>query len=229
MDRSSWPGGLLRGSLSDFYFNSWRLVPANLAWGALMVAALVAGPGTPVGIALLALLAVPTAGIYRMAALIARGEPATLSDFTGGMRRFGARGVVVGVAAGILAVVFATNVVVGLESGNPLGWFVSAMALWGLVGLVMGLVALWPLLVDPDRDGAGLRAVLVLAGLVVIGRPGRMLFLTVVVAAVLAVSTIAFALLLMVALAFVALFTARFVLPLADDLEARLPEAHRSR
>ena len=29
----------LRAALTDLYFNSWRLVPANLAWGVLVVGA----------------------------------------------------------------------------------------------------------------------------------------------------------------------------------------------
>jgi len=214
----------LRTSLTDFYFNSWRLAPANLAWGAVLILAVVAGLLTIVGVALLIALAVPTAGLYRMGALIARGEPAAFSDFLDGMRRFGAAAVLVGGAAAILAIVFATNVAVGFSAGNPIGWVISAMALWGLVGLLMLLVAFWPVLVDPERQGIGLRRRLALAGLVVIGRPARMIILTATIAFILIVSTILFAALVLMSVAYVALVSARVVLPLVDEVEARLPE-----
>src|SRR5690349_13400779 len=127
-------GAALRQSLRDFYFNSWRLAPANLVWGAVLVVALFAGPFTVVGAGLLVALAIPTAGLYRVGALVARAEPAAFSDFVAGMRRFGAIAVLVAVAVAILATVLATNVIVGLDAAGPLGWFISAMALWGLVG-----------------------------------------------------------------------------------------------
>ena len=221
-------GGALRASLQDFYFNSWRLAPANLLWGAILVAALIASPTSLIGLVLLIALAVPTAGIYRMAALIARGEPAGFSDFLAGMRTLGPAALLLGLGAAALAFVLTTNIFLGLGANNPLGWLMSALALWGLVGLVMLLTTVWPLLADPRREHVGLRARLTLAGLVVIGRPGRVLALTAVVLVVLAVSTVLFALLAMVSVAYVALVSSRYVLPLADNLEARLREARRA-
>jgi hypothetical protein len=222
-------GGALRTALRDFYFNSWRLAPANLLWGAVLVAALIASPTSLLGLALLVALAVPTAGIYRVAALIARGEPAGFSDFLDGMRRLGAAGALLGLGAAALAYVFTTNVFVGLGADNPLGWLTTGLALWGLVGLAMLLTTVWPVLADPQRDGVGVRSRLTLAGLVVIGRPGRVLALTVVALIAIAVSTVLFALLAMVTIAYLALVSCRYVLPLADGVEARLPEAHRAR
>jgi hypothetical protein len=216
--------GALRQALTDFYFNSWRLAPANLVWGIGFVAMLVAGPLTALGVALLVLLAIPLAGLHRMAALIARDEPAGFSDFLGGMRRHAVQAVVVAVGALILAGVFTTNVIVGLQAGGPFGWFMSAMALWGDVALGLWLVAFWPILADPRRAGLGMRRRLALAGLVVIGRPARMFVLTAVVAVILAVSVVLFAAILLVSVAYVSLVASRYVLPLVDELEARLPE-----
>ena len=52
----------LRAAVTDFYFNSWRLVPANLLWGAIFVGLLVGSSFQP-SISLLApVLAVPTVG-----------------------------------------------------------------------------------------------------------------------------------------------------------------------
>ncbi len=216
--------GALRQAFTDFYFNSWRLAPANLVWGLLFGAFVIAGPLTVLGAVLLVLLAIPLAGLHRMAALIARGEPATFSDFVGGMRRHAAPAVMVAVGALLLAGVFTTNVIVGLQAGGPFGWFMSAMALWGDVALGLWLVAFWPILVDPRREGLGLRRRLALAGLVVIGRPVRMFILTAVVAAILAVSVVLFAAILLVSVAYVSLVASRYVLPLVDELEAQLPE-----
>lgn len=216
--------GALRQAFTDFYFNSWRLAPANLVWGLLFGAFVIAGPLTVLGAVLLVLLAIPLAGLHRMAALLARDEPATFSDFVGGMRRYAATALTVGVGALLLAGVFTTNVIVGLQAGGPFGWFMSAMALWGDVALGLWLVAFWPILVDPRREGLGLRRRLALAGLVVIGRPVRMFLLTAVVAAILAVSVVLFAAILLVSVAYVSLVASRYVLPLVDELEARLPE-----
>ena len=64
-------GGALRGAAIDFYFNSWRLVPANLAWSAGLVAILaLAATVSLLALLLVPLLALPTVGIYRLAALI---------------------------------------------------------------------------------------------------------------------------------------------------------------
>ena len=214
--------GALRQSLTDFYFNSWRLAPANLVWGIGFVLFLLAGPVSLLGAVLLIVLAVPLAGLHRMAALAARGEAASFSDFVGGMRRYGPPAIAVAAGAVILAGVFTTNVIVGLQAGDPIGWFISAMALWGDVALAMLLVAFWPILVDPHRDGLGFRRRLWLAGLVVIGRPGRMLVLTVIVAAIIAVSVVLFAAILLVSVASVSLVASRDVLPLADRLEQQV-------
>lgn len=222
-------GSALRQSLRDFYFNSWRLAPANLLWGVVLIAAFLAGPLTLVGSALLIGLAVPTVGLYRMGALIARDEPASFSDFIAGMRRFGPAALAIAAGAAILGIVLTTNVLVGLGANNPLGWLISAMALWGTVGLAMFLVAFWPLLVDPRREGLGFRRRLALAGLAVIGRPVRILALTIVVAVLLAVSTVLFAAIVLVSVAYVALVSSRVVLPTVDEVEARLPEASRAR
>jgi uncharacterized membrane protein YesL len=217
-------GSALRGSLRDFYFNSWRLAPANLLWGIVLLLALVAGPLTLPGIALLVLLAVPTAGLYRMGALIAREEPADFSDFVAGMRTYGPAGVLVGAGAAVLAFVFTTNVVVGVQADNPVGWVISALALWGDVGLLMFLTVFWPVLADPRREGLGLRRRLALTGVAVIGRPLRIAALLIVVTFILAVSTVLVAALLLVSVAYVAIVSSRVVLPLVDEVEARLPE-----
>jgi len=194
----------------------------------VVLAVLFAAINWPPAVLLGVLVAVPIVGMHRMAALLTRGEPTSISDFLDGMRRFGlaAAGITVGVA--ILGVVLVTNVVTGFTSSSPFGWFVGATALWGLVALAMAVVAIWPVLVDPRREDRPLRRRLQLAGLVVIGRPGRLFVLTLLIAAILVVSTALLGVIVLVGVAYASLLATRWVLPTADDLEARY-EAVRAR
>ena len=221
-------GSALRQAAVDFYFNSWRFVPANLLWGLGLLVVIVIGVAWPPALALAVLLAVPVAGLHRMAALIARGEPAAISDFVDGMRRFALPAIGIAGGAAVIAVVLTTNVVIGFESGGPLGWFLGATALYGEFALAMFLVAIWPILVDPRHAAATLRHRIVVAGLVVIGRPGRLFLLTIVIVVVLALSTMLLAGIVLVAVGFSSLVATRWVLPTADTLESRF-EAARAR
>lgn len=220
-------GGALREAAFDFFYNSWRLVPANIVWGATFLAILVAAGIWLPALGLVALLAVPAAGIYRMAALAARGGGMSLSDFLAGMRRFWWPALATGVLATFLAIVFTANLVLGLQTGGIVGWTFSAFALYGDIGLAMVLVAYWPILVDPLREELPVRRRLWLAVLVNLGGPGRMFALAVVAGVILALSTILVVALVTVAVAFVALVTTRYVLPAADRLEGR-PTVHRA-
>jgi hypothetical protein len=211
----------LREAASDFYFNSWRLVPANAIWGVLLVAIVIATALWLPAALLSAVLAIPVAGMHRMAALLERGEPASFSDFLTGMRKFAGPSLLVGLAAVLLAILFSANVYLGLQLGGVVGWSFSAFALYGDIGLAMFLVAAWPILVDPLREDLSVARRLRLAALVNLARPGRMFGLTFVVVALLLISTALFAALLTISVAFVSLVATRYVLPAADRLEGR--------
>ena len=213
--------GALREAASDLYYNSWRLVPANALWGGLLVAIFVAAAAWPVLAALVALLALPVAGLHHMAALIARGEAVAFSDFFAGMRRHAAPALALGLAATALAFVLTTNVFIGLEAGDIPGWLLSAFALYGNVFLAMFLVAAWPILTDPLRHQLPVRRRLWLAAAVTLARPGRMFVLTLVITLLLLLASILFAVLLTVAVAYTSLVATRYVLPAADRLEGR--------
>jgi hypothetical protein len=105
---------------------------------------------------------------------------------------------------------------------------VGATALWGLVALAMFIVALWPVLVDPRHEAAPLRRRLQLAALVVVGRPGRLFLLTLLIAATLVASTALLGVIVLVGVAYASLLATRWVLPAVDELEARY-EAARAR
>jgi uncharacterized membrane protein YesL len=221
-------GQAVRQSATDFYFNSLRFVPANVAWSLAALLVLFAGSVWPPAILLVVLLAIPLAGIHRLAALLARGEPTSLSDFVDGMRRSWLHAIGVGAGLAIVAAVLVTNLVTGFTSGNPLGWFVGATALWALVAVAMFAVAIWPVLVDPQHEGASLRRRAQLAGLVVIGRPGRLFMLTALVVAILVLSTVVLGAIVLAAVSYASILATRWVLPAMDELEARY-EAARTR
>lgn len=220
-------GGALREAAFDFYYNSWRFVPANVVWGILFIAIMLGGGLWLPALGLFALLAIPVVGLYRMGVLVARGAGTDLSDFFAGIRRFWRPALGAGVAATFLATVFTANVVIGLQFGGVFGWVFSALALYADIGLAMLLVAFWPLLVDPLREDIPLRTRLRLAVLVNLSRPGRMFVLTLVIGLILLASTFLFVALVTVSVAFVSLVATRYVLPAADRLEGR-PTVHRA-
>lgn len=212
-------GRAIRAATVDFYENSWRLVPANLAWTGVLLAALIVGGPTPLGLLLVPLVALPTAGLFAMAARLARAEPIGLGDFGRGIRATWRAALLVGAGAVAAVLVLTTNLLIGLGANTPLGWFVAATALWGEVGLGLGLLAAWPILADPRRATLPIRRRLRLAVLVVLLRPLRIVGLALFTIALLAASTILLAALLTIAVAYLALVASRVVLPLADALE----------
>jgi uncharacterized membrane protein YesL len=214
-------GTTFRKAGQDFYFNSWRLVPANLVWAVVLAAVIIAALVWLPAALLVVVVAVPLAGIHRMAALLVREQGASFSDFIDGMRRSARRAVTAGAAATILAVTFSSNVLLGLQLDNPFGWFLTATAAYADVALAMVLVAFWPLLVDPQREGRSLRRLVVLAGIVCLARPGRMFLLTVLIGLILVAATAILPAIALVGVSFVSLVATRYVLPLADHLESR--------
>ena len=209
---------VVRLAASDFAFNTWRFIGANLVFGLGLLVVVITALGWPPAIALLPLLAAPLAGMHRMAALLARGEPASISDFGDGMRRFGVHAVGVAAAALLAVLVLGTNAVAGFTGRGPADWFVGALAAYGLVALSMFLVAAWPLLVDPARDSWRLGRRLRTAALLVVARPGRLLALTALILMILVASTVLLGGIVLVAASFASLVATRWVLPAADQL-----------
>jgi hypothetical protein len=215
----------MRASAIDFYYNSWRLVPANALWALGLGILYVVFLSWPFGaLLLLPLLSLPTAGLYRMAALVVRGESVSFWDSIAAWRLYLRPALAAGLAIVIGGTVFTVNFFGGLLSGDPIGVGLAVFAGWGWLVMFMLAVSFWPLLVDPRRSGWGGRRVLRLAGYLVIAHPVRLVGLVVVTAILLVVSTVAFAALITISVALAALFGSHFVLPSADRLEARLGE-----
>ena len=208
--------GAIRAAGTDFLANSWRLVVPNLAWGIGLVL-LLAGVGISWAAWLLApLLALPTVGVYRVAVLIVREEPVSISDGFASWRTYGARAIAL--AALLLAgvAVFATNLMTGIGTSGVVGWALATFAGWGLVATAMVASVVWPLLVDPWRASLGLRGVLRLGLMLVIAFPVRFAALTIVLGVLVACSTFAVVVILTMAIGLAALIGSRYVLPAAD-------------
>jgi hypothetical protein len=213
----------LRAAAPDFFYNSWRLVPANVVWGAmLLLVGLVAMTAPVFGLLLVPLLALPTVGLFRIAALIVRGESVSLADGFAAWRSVGLVALVTGIVITVAIVVAAWDIAAGFTSDSVLGWALGTAAAWGLLVVLAVSIAFWPLIVDPGREGRPMRERLRLAGLIVVAYPARILALVLVVAALLVASVVAFAALITISIAYVALVTCRWVLPASDRLEVRL-------
>jgi hypothetical protein len=219
-------GASFRAATSDFYYQSIRLVPANILWGGAFMAWIVVAISTGPLVTLLTapLLALPWVGLVRLAALTARGRDVVLSDVLSAIRQYGIAALVAGAAWVLAAVVLASNVVVGANLGGPLGWLLSTFAGAGLVALWVGAVAFWPILVDPEREDMPALARARLAALLVVAAPGRLAWLAFLLLGLLLVSTVAFVALLTIAPAYAALVAARYTLPLSDRLERWLAD-----
>lgn len=216
-------GPALRTAAVDFYFASWRLVPANLAWGALLLVLLaVAFRSLPGALFLAVALAIPTTGIYRMTALIARGEAVRLRDALEAYGRFALPATALGLAGVLGTTVLTVNMVSGITViGGPIGWAIATAAAWGLAFLWSWLLCAWPLVTDPARDGQPVAGRLRLAALLVLAHPLRVGGLLIITLVLLILSTVLFAALVTISVAYCALVGCRSVLPSADRLEGR--------
>ena len=222
-ERPTSPGiaGAFRAAALDFYYQSIRLVPANVLWGVCVLAWLVfgVGAGPLIALATAPLVAVPYVALARLAALTARGHDVVLSDALDAIRRFGLPALVAGAIAALAAAVLASNVIIGANLGGPVGWLLSTLAATGLVAMWVYGIAFWPLLVDPERDERPALAKARLAAYLAVAIPGRLSWLALLLFLLLALSTVAVVALLTIAPAYALLVSARYTLPLADRLE----------
>lgn len=206
----------------DFYYHSWRLLPANVLWSVVALVILIAAIVAPAGILLLPVLALPTAGIFRITTRIARGGSVSFWDAIDAWRT--AIGQTLALGAGIVgaAVVLATNLVLGLAGASPLGWAVATLAGWGLVVLWLFAWTAWPIVVDPARADRPVVDRIRLAALLVLAHPIRIGGLGLALGAILVAGAVAVVAIVSIAVSFAALVASRYVLPAADRLEARL-------
>lgn len=216
--------GSLRAALGDAYFHSWRLVAANIAWSLVALAIVLALAVTPVALALLPLVAIPTAAIFRITTRIVRRRSVSFWDGYRGMA--GQLRMILGIGAAftIAVIVLSVNVLTGLTSAGAIGWGIATLAGWGLVAAWVLAWTIWPIVLDPERADQPARARLRLAGLLALAHPVRLGAMSAAIAILLALSTAAVAPVLTISIALGALWSCGVVLPAADRLEARLAE-----
>jgi len=213
---------VLRAALKDFYFHSWRLLPANVLWTAVLLILVGLAILVPPLLILLPLAALPLAGIFRIATRIVRDRSVSFWDGMSAWRGEVRPALLLG--AGVLAAttVLGFNLLTGILSDTLPGWAFATLAFWGLVGTWLYAWVAWPILLDPDRATQTVRERLRLAALLLLAHPVRVGALGVVLAALLVVSAIAIVALVTVSVGFSALVASRYVLPAADRLESRL-------
>jgi hypothetical protein len=197
-------------------------VPANVIWGILALLTLALVQILPfVGLLFfLLVMPFPTAGIFRLSALIARGQPTHFSDALA-WRSFGRRALAVGLVVGGLTIVLGFNIVIGLNSTDPLSWAFATAAFWGLLVLWLVAAAVWPLFFDPLRGDERLTDLVRLAALVILVNPVRYLVLMFVLGVFLLISTILAAAIVTISVAYFALTMAFYAIPGADRIEGR--------
>lgn len=218
-------GAAFRAAFSDYYFNSMRLVPANVVWGAGLIVIVLVGLAWPLGgLLLLPLLALPTAGTFRLAASIVRAAPHPgWHDVVWPYRHAAGSTLALGALLTAATVVLSANLLTGfVGQGGPLGWVIATLAGWGLVAVWSAALVGWPLVVDPARDGQPMLARLRLAGAILLVDPIRVAALAVAIGITTAISTVLTAALLTISVAFIALVACRAVYPVADRLEPLL-------
>lgn len=215
--------GAMRSALTDFYFNSGRLVQVNVLWGAGVVLIVLAALVWPFGaLVLTPLLAIPTAAIFRVAAAIVRNDRAvSVREALAATRADARPTLLLGLAFVALVVILGSNLVVGLTRSEPVGWVIGTFAAWGLITLWCGALVAWPLMVDPHHAEWPTSGRLRLAGALLLAHPVRFGGLGAVVAVIVVVSAILAAVLLTTAVAYIALVACRYVFPAADRQQGR--------
>jgi hypothetical protein len=215
--------GALRSAASDLYYHSLRFLALNVLWGAGLIAAYLVALAWPLaGLILAVALALPTAGLYRAAALVARGEAVSLRDGLSAWRRFALPALAAGALLLLGFLVFGANLVSGLVAGDLPGIAFATLAGWGLIAVALLACCYWPLLTDPAHPERGGRGAARLATLLVLAHPVRIAALAFVLGTILALSTLMFAALVTISVAYCALVACRFVIPAAERLEAQL-------
>jgi hypothetical protein len=166
-------GFALRFALRDFFHNSWRLVPVNAAFGAVLVATGIAAYAVH-ALLVLAVVAGPVAAaLVHCSVLLVRTENITFADAREGLRLHWRRGLQLGAAG--LALVVLGAFAVRFYTRIGFGWPLAFLTLYLLLGLGMYLAMVATVAIaDPERP---LRLAASDAATVGARRPGATLLL----------------------------------------------------
>jgi hypothetical protein len=214
-------GPVIRAAAEDLYFNSVRLVTANALWGVSLLAVVFVVSGGLILAPLLVVMIPLTMGLMRMATTQVRRRRLFWSDFVDGVRHRLLPLLAIGVAQLLLSALAAADVLIGLQLPGLIGPVVVIGGAYTLAAIWLLAVTTWPLLLDPERDGDGIRPTLRLGFLLAMAHPVRLGALALLLAVFLVLSTALVAALVTISGALAMLVAAHYVLPAADRLEGR--------
>jgi hypothetical protein len=161
-------GQALRRAARDFYEESWRLVLVNAALSAYVLVALAMAMSVPLALLLLAGAGPLLAALVRAAVVVVESGSLTYADVFDGLRRFWARGLVLGtsLALGVFASVVA---LLFYSDAGVLAWPLAVLVLYlgGIFALYQ--LVLWPLALR--EDAPPLREAAAEAGALLLRRP----------------------------------------------------------
>lgn len=143
-------GFALRFALRDFFHNSWRLVPVNAAFGAVLVATGIAAYAVHALLVLVVVSGPVAAALIHCAVLLVRTENLTLADAREGLVLHWRRGLQLGAAG--LALVVLGAFAVRFYTRIGFGWPLVFLTLYLLLGLGMYLAMVATVAIaDPGR------------------------------------------------------------------------------
>jgi hypothetical protein len=171
----------LRAALRDFYENSWRLVPLNVALAAALVVVLVAASYAQLALALLVLLFPLALALMHSAVLLAREGVFVGGSFAVGLRAHWRRGLQLGLLNAVVLGGGAFGVLFYLR-GSAATWPLAFVLLYIVVAFCVYQVVLWPLAIEAPRSS--LRALLRAAAVELLRRPGSAFVLVLALALV---------------------------------------------
>jgi hypothetical protein len=196
-----------------------RFLLVNLVWLVIVVLTVPAAATFP-PLYVLTLATVPImCGITRMAGHAARGDLPRLRHFRDGARHRLWAHLAIGAGQGLVLVIAVVNIGVGMGGDSLLFALITVVAGYVALLTVVFAVAVWPLLLDPERADLRVAAVFRLALAVALTRPVRLAVIA-LVEIVLAAGIAEFVVLGALLPSFGALVAANFVLPVADDLRS---------
>jgi hypothetical protein len=134
-------GVALRLAARDLYANSWRLVPLNLLFGAILVAAVAAAIPVHAAVVLVVLAGPVAAALAHSAVTLVRTGNLTLADGVAGVRAHWRRGLVL--AAAGAAFVMLAAVAIRVYSSSALGWPLTFVVLYLAACLAVFQAVLW--------------------------------------------------------------------------------------
>lgn len=166
-------GAALRLAVGDLYRNSWRLLPVNAAFGAVLVAVAVVAVAAPAALVLVVLAGPLAAALVHCSVTLVREENVELRDALVGLRLHWRRGLALGAGGGLLLLLGV--VAVRDYARLPFGWPLAMLAVYLLVLLGVYQLVLWTLAIaEPERP---LRAACRDAAVLVARRPGAAVLL----------------------------------------------------